>query len=123
VVFFIAAYKKKTGVKLGADDVPAEVREQMQAVPDDIRNPESLVLYVDTAEYGLPAELLIHNRWHRDPHGSIVIRQLFWRNLLDDPAGVAPVTLIYADLLASREPRQLEVARHMRRRDDRLARL
>jgi hypothetical protein len=94
-----------------------------QAVPGDIRNPESLVLYVDTAETGLPAELLIHNRWHRDPHGSIVIRKLFWRNLPDQRPGLAPVALIYADLLASREPRQLEVAHHMRRQDDRLARL
>lgn len=94
-----------------------------QAVPDDIRNPESLVLYVDTVEPELPTELLIHNRWHRDAHGSIVIRKLFWRNLPDQRPGLAPAALIYADLLASHEPRQLEVAHHMRRQDDRLARL
>jgi hypothetical protein len=94
-----------------------------QAVPSDIRNPESLVLYVDTAETGPPADLLIHNRWYRDPHGRIMLRKLFWRNLSDEKRGVAPAALVYADLLASREPRQLEVAHHMRRQDDRLARL
>lgn len=94
-----------------------------QAVPGDIRNPESLVLYVDTADTGLPAELLIHNRWHRDPHGRIVIRKLFWRNLPDKRPGLALAALIYADLLASREPRQLEVAHHIRRHDERLTRL
>ncbi|OHU97081.1 type IV toxin-antitoxin system AbiEi family antitoxin [Mycobacterium talmoniae] len=94
-----------------------------QAVPGDIRNPESLVLYVHTADNGLPTDLLIHNRWHRDPHGSIVIRNLFWRHLPDQQSGLAPAALIYADLLASREPRQLEVGHHMRRQDDRLARL
>jgi hypothetical protein len=94
-----------------------------QAMPGEIRNPESLVLYVDTADTRLPADLLIHNRWHRDPHGSIVIRKLFCRSLPDEHLRVAPAALIYADLLASREPRQLEVAHHMRRQDDRLARL
>lgn len=94
-----------------------------QAVPGDIRNPESLVLYVRTKDNGLPTDLLIHNRWHRDPHGSIVIRKLFWRNLPDQQPEIAPAVLIYADLLASHEPRQLEVAHHMRSHDDRLARL
>lgn len=94
-----------------------------QAVPGDIRNPESLVVYVRAADNGLPADLLIHNRWHRDTHGSIVIRKLFWRNLPDQRPRIAPAALIYADLLASHEPRQLEVAHHMRRQDDRLARL
>lgn len=94
-----------------------------QALPDEIRNPESLMLYVDTPAPGLPADLLIHNRWHRDPHGSIVIRKLFWRNLPDEQPGLAPTALIYADLLASREPRQVEVAHLMRRQDERLARL
>lgn len=61
-----------------------------QALPDEIRNPESLMLYVDTPAPGLPADLLIHNRWHRDPHGSIVIRKLFWRNLPDEQPGLAP---------------------------------
>ncbi|CAM4458737.1 hypothetical protein MB901379_04224 [Mycobacterium basiliense] len=94
-----------------------------QAVPDDIRNPESLVLYVDTADAGPPADLLIHNRWHRDPHGHIVLRKLFWRHLPDQRPGLAPAALIYADLLASHEPRQLEVAHHLRRHDERLTRL
>jgi|GEM_PF-941689 len=94
-----------------------------QAMPGDIRNPESLVLYVHTADITLPTDLLIHSRWHRDPDGNIVIRKLFWRNLPDQRPGLAPAVLIYADLLASREPRQLEVAHHMRRQDDRLAQL
>lgn len=93
-----------------------------QAVPDVIRHPESLVLYVDTGrDKRPPPDLIRKNRWHRDPHGNVVIRKLFWRNLSNDrDSGVAPAALVYADLLASHEPRQVEVAHEMRTRDERL---
>jgi hypothetical protein len=96
-----------------------------QAVPGVIRHPESLVLYVDTGGNKLPPrDLILKNRWHRDPQGNVVIRKLFWRNLSDNSdSEAAPAALIYADLLASHEARQIEVAHEMRTRDERLVRL
>ncbi len=40
---------------------------------DEIRNPESLMLYVDTPAPGYPPTCLYTTSWHRDPHGGIVI--------------------------------------------------
>lgn len=94
-----------------------------QAVPQLIRNPESLVVYIvdgDRAEDVL-RELIFQNRWRSDPHGNIIVRDLFWRDLPPLAGhGTAPAPLVYADLLASQEPRQLEVAREIRRGNERL---
>lgn len=95
-----------------------------RAVPRLIRNPESLVLYITGQDKRVLRDLMLMNRWHNDPHGNIVVRELFWRDL--HPAGepgTAPVALVYADLLASREPRQLEVADEMRRNNEGLVKL
>ncbi|WP_431233546.1 type IV toxin-antitoxin system AbiEi family antitoxin [Mycolicibacterium psychrotolerans] len=95
------------------------------AVPRLIRNPESLVLYVDGGrDKRLLRDLMLMNHWHKDPHGNIIVRDLFWRDL--HPTGepdTAPVPLVYADLLASRESRQLEVADEMRRSNEGLVEL
>lgn len=95
------------------------------AVPALIRNPESLVLYISSdGDKGPLRGLMRMNRWHNDPHGNIIIRDLFWRDLRPtNQLDTAPAALIYADLLASHEPRQLEVAGEMRRSDDRLVEL
>lgn len=99
--------------------------EQALARSGLIRNPESLVLYVDTGgERGPLRELMLINRWHSDSHGNITIRRLFWRDLgPNSNIDLAPPALVYADLLASNEPRQMEVARDMRRNDERLVQL
>lgn len=86
------------------------------AVPRLIRNPESLVLYITGArDKQLLKDLMLMNRWHNDTHGNIIVRRLFWRDLhsASEP-GTAPIALVYADLLASHEHRQLEVAKEMR---------
>lgn len=87
-----------------------------QAIPDRVRHPESLILYVDSdGTRRPPRELMLENRWRRDPDGNIVIRELFWRDLPGiDGRDAAPLPLVYADLLASHEPRQREVAQEMR---------
>ncbi|WP_343232233.1 type IV toxin-antitoxin system AbiEi family antitoxin [Mycolicibacterium sp. CBMA 361] len=92
------------------------------AVPALIRNPESLVLYIDSDGDKQPLrDLMLMNRWHKDPHGNIIIREMFWRDVhATNNLDTAPVALIYADLLASHESRQREVADEMRRNDDRL---
>ncbi|SRX92138.1 Hypothetical protein [Mycobacterium tuberculosis H37Rv] [Mycobacterium shimoidei] len=90
-----------------------------------IRNPETLVLYLDSrGERGPLRELMLINRWHSDPDGSITVREMFWRNLRpSNDIDTAPLILVYADLLASNEPRQIEIAREIRRSDERLVKL
>jgi hypothetical protein len=96
-----------------------------QALPGAIRHPETLVLYIDSGGQRRPlSDLMLSNRWHSDPHGNAIIRELFWRNLPPiSNVGTAPPVLVYADLLASHEPRQIEVAREMRNHDERLVQL
>jgi hypothetical protein len=97
-----------------------------QALKGEIRNPATLVLYVHSYVHTdggrrPPRELMMENRWGRDPHGNIVIRELFWRDLPSfSNVGTAPAVLVYADLIASREPRQIEVAHEMRNEIERL---
>lgn len=99
-----------------------------QAVGSVIRNPETLTIYVhgyvqNDGKRGPPRELMIENRWRRDGHGNIIIRELFWRDLPGiHGAGTAPPVLVYADLLASKESRQAEVAREIRGDVERLVR-
>ncbi|WP_402469900.1 type IV toxin-antitoxin system AbiEi family antitoxin [Isoptericola aurantiacus] len=80
-----------------------------------------LTLYVHDLE---PA-LVARSRWRRpEPgeSGNIIVRRKFWTELNPPPdvdrgepaARRAPPLLIYADLLASREPRQREAALAMR---------
>ncbi|WP_277213509.1 type IV toxin-antitoxin system AbiEi family antitoxin [Isoptericola croceus] len=89
-------------------------------VVDGLHGP-NLTLYVGELE---PA-LIARSRWRRPDAGraaNIVVRRTFWRELrspLDDRGDApaihrAPALLVYADLLASREPRQREAARAMR---------
>ncbi|WP_084014194.1 type IV toxin-antitoxin system AbiEi family antitoxin [Mycolicibacter kumamotonensis] len=87
-----------------------------QAVPNYIRHAETLVLYVRSDGDRRPLnDLVLQNRWHRDPKGNIILRELFWRDLPGLSSHTAPPLLIYADLLAAREPRQTQVAHEMRR--------
>lgn len=94
--------------------------EQALARGGYIRNPESLVLYLESGtERDDLRDLMVMNRWRADPDGRITIRRLFWRGLeWSSNIGIAPPALIYADLLASNEPRQVEVAREMRNSDE-----
>lgn len=85
------------------------------AVPNML-NHQSLILYTD--EFDI--ELAIQNRWRKDSHPNIFVRPKFWRSPQhidsSDHGGVcrAPELLIYADLLASGEPRQREAAIRLR---------
>jgi hypothetical protein len=55
--------------------------------------------------------------------GDVEVRQRFWH--LDDRREelTVPTPLVYADLVASADPRQLEAAAHLRGHDDLLRRL
>lgn len=90
--------------------------------------PSSLTLYVNEFT---PA-MAVENRWKRDDNPNVFIREKFWTDtaLLDlerhassDSPPTVPSTLIYADLLASAEPRQREIAESYKNHDHRLLRI
>lgn len=89
-----------------------------QAAPEIIRNPQTLMLYVKTPGRGMPTDLIVTNRWRRSPTGSIHVARMFWTDLpgFQGP-NTAPAPLVFADLLASREARQIETANDLRRHD------
>lgn len=93
-----------------------------ESAVDTIRHPQTLTVY--TRDFD--PMVAIRNGWHRSDDPNIEIRQKFWT----EPAGAtdpqpfgaftdsaAPPVLVYADLLASKEPRQAEVAEALRRDD------
>lgn len=80
--------------------------------------PATLTLYA--AER--PRSLIGRHRLVRaEQAGNVHVRQRFWT--ADRQSWIVPSTLIYADLLASGDPRQREHADRMRSSDDRLASL
>lgn len=96
------------------------------AVPAGL-NPASLLVYVEN----LDINMVIRNRWTRSDRPNIFVRKRFWshpssiRPLRASPdvnpdVSFAPATLIYADLMASDDARQREVADFLKGRDERL---
>jgi Uncharacterized protein conserved in bacteria len=81
--------------------------------------PAGVTLYVES----VPDEILARHRLRAAKgDGNVEIRRRFW----EEPAhraDLVPTTLIYADLLASGDPRQREQANRLRESDDRLKRL
>lgn len=103
--------------KVHAGDAPAVSGEA--AVPELLRAAR-LVLYV--AE--LDPQLAIENRWRADGDPNVVVRRKFWHTVETadgDATGiqVAPWPLVYADLLASDDPRAREAAQTWRERHER----
>ena len=88
-----------------------------QAVVEMLR-PASMTLYV----VELDPRLAIVNRWRSDGEPNVVVRRKFW-NAPDDASssGVhqAPWPLVYADLVASRDPRVRGAATEWRDRHER----
>jgi hypothetical protein len=80
-----------------------------------LRN-ESISVYLDRAE--VPAAL---RRWRLRPDGQglVELRERFWQPqvITTDGHGLAPSPLVYADLRASGDPRQVEAADRLRRTD------
>ncbi|MGW7536679.1 type IV toxin-antitoxin system AbiEi family antitoxin [Amycolatopsis sp. NPDC054798] len=85
--------------------------------------PASLTLYADR----LPTRLIGRHRLARaEKDGNVHIRTRFWRTPWPEPSQkswIVPSPLIYADLLASGDPRQREHGDRIRSADDRLKRI
>lgn len=86
-----------------------------------LKNPQTVAIYADE----LPKGLLIEGRLARDPAGPIEVVRRFWSDTIEDrriltagsdPA-LAPVLLIYADLLAVGSDRLREVAELLRKKE------
>ena len=74
--------------------------------------PATFTIYVAPAVvHKVVTDLATGHRWRADPKGEIEILETFW-NLPVDPAhpDIVPPPLIYADLLATMDPRNREVA-------------
>ena len=70
--------------------------------------PGSIKVYVKEA----PGKLLVKNRLTKSPEGSIEILDRFWTFRFDwAREDMVPPLLIYADLMASGDPRNIETAR------------
>ncbi len=85
-----------------------------------IRQPKTLTIYAEKFDL---AEA-VRNRWQKSEDPNIEVRHKFWEApewaTPSDGRGIfvrssAPPLLVYADLLASKEPRQSEVARSLRK--------
>ncbi|WP_284749436.1 type IV toxin-antitoxin system AbiEi family antitoxin [Amycolatopsis sp. RTGN1] len=81
--------------------------------------PATLTLYAEQ----LPARFIAGHRMARaEDRGNVHIRKRFWR-VAEPDSWIVPSPLIYADLLASGDPRQREHGDRIRTSDDRLIRL
>lgn len=114
--------------KVHAEDgvfLAGEVLLSGEAAARELLRPASLTIYVEKLDPQLP----IRNRWRSDGPPNIVVRRKFWTTPKDatyDHDGPltglrnAPWPLVYADLLASDDPRAQGAAKEWRRRFARL---
>lgn len=88
------------------------------AVPDLVRSPTA-VLYVDEFDPRMP----VVNRWRSDGEPNITVRHRFWTEPTpgtgNGASDIAPWPLVYADLLASDDPRERTAATTWRERHGR----
>ena len=69
--------------------------------------------------WGKPDDIILANRLRPDDKGEVEIPEAFWtlgEGPGTGPEDVAPALLVYADLMAAGDPRNVEVARLVRRR-------
>ena len=75
-------------------------------------NPATFTIYLDMNEHpNALAELVKEYRLRADPHGAVEVVQPFWNmHTFADDFPTVPLHLVYADLLASNDSRNLIVA-------------
>jgi hypothetical protein len=73
--------------------------------------PEKITIYMDPASMRQNlGKLVIQNKLRADPDGDIEVLEKFWELPMENASPDVPPLLAYADLVASMEPRNLEVA-------------
>lgn len=118
---WVRAYPSGLGARLGIREFAGDI-ESVDLPPDgslsgewavrDLVKPTTMTIYVD----GFDTRTAIVNRWRSDGQSNIFIRRRFWDT--DELSGLVPPLLVYADLVASGDPRQLEVAATYRKLND-----
>jgi hypothetical protein len=80
--------------------------------------PATGIIYLDPANAREALAALVQNyRLRADPEGNVEILDAFWKLPEKDmPRDVVPPLLVYADLMATLDPRNLEVAKQIRER-------
>jgi hypothetical protein len=111
----LATYRGEIGRATVDADGPVSLSGE--AAVADLLKPTSLTIYVVDLDPRLP----VVNRWRSDGEPNIIVRRKFWSAPgADDhaPAGAeaAPWPLVYADLLASDDPRARSAAKEWRDR-------
>ncbi|NCD20183.1 MAG: hypothetical protein EOL89_09390 [Actinobacteria bacterium] len=87
---------------------------------DGYLRPSGALAYVT----GDPRLAAARHRLRPDPAaGTVELRERFWHFAWEPGPPVAPALLVYADLIATAEPRVVEAAHHLREENDELRRL
>lgn len=97
------------------------------AVPEYLR-PETLTLYIEKPS---AKELIVANRWRSGPNPNVFLQRRFWNDPHEEETPFsnsskvlpAPAVLVYADLLASSDSRQKNVAQLFREENVELRKL
>ena len=93
------------GMVFGAEPAAAKITRHLK--------PAIITLYGDRAE----PRLIVDHALRADPNGDVEIAKRFWRvETEEEKQGFAPLPLIYADLLATGDPRCIETAGMIRER-------
>jgi hypothetical protein len=70
--------------------------------------PQAATVYIG----GDANAFILHNKLRKDPQGEIEILKVFWdANMQKEYEDQAPPLLVYADLLATADPRNIEIAK------------
>lgn len=116
----LGSFRAENLEPVGFDADPSEIVSGESAVSTLIR-PTTLTIYVDRLE---PRTVAL-NRWRADDRPNVEVRKRFWkdpRQILHEDRGLptaglklrVPDLLVYADLMASGNPRQREAAEALR---------
>lgn len=77
-------------------------------------NPEHFVVYLDMADPHALQDMVKHYRLRADPAGPIEVIDMFWNpDCFTNWFPSVPPHLVYADLIATHDPRNIEVAQQI----------